>query len=80
MKTNLKLSKITISKLDNLNFQPLEDNQLQNLKGGGDSYISTVHVYTIGGGFNDTTHLSSCEFGVDESGNYDYGNCVSRQS
>jgi hypothetical protein len=80
MKINLKLSKITISKLDNLNFKALENDQLHNLKGGGDTNITTVKVITIGGGFNDTTHLSSCEYGVDDSGNNDYGNCVSRQS
>ncbi|MFB9077762.1 hypothetical protein ACFFLS_00385 [Flavobacterium procerum] len=99
MKTNLKLSKITISKLDNLNFKPLENGELINLKGGGGDPINTgtstvpygpsqtspvsvgpVIIYTAGGstGYNDTTHLSSCQ--VDIEGNYSYTECIGRDS
>jgi hypothetical protein len=48
MKTNLKLTKITISKLDNLNLRPLENGELQNIKGGGDvtSFTSTIDPIT----------------------------------
>lgn len=76
MKTNLKLTKVTISKLDNLNFKPLENEVLQNLKGG--FMFTGVDIITIGGGWNDTTHLSSCQFEYDDDGNYT--NCISRES
>ncbi|WP_337967680.1 hypothetical protein [uncultured Flavobacterium sp.] len=48
MKTNLKLTKITISKLDNLNLRPLQNDELQNLKGGGEvpSFTSTLQPTT----------------------------------
>lgn len=64
MKTNLKLSKVTISKLDNLNLNPLQNEELQNVKGGGDSVITTVTVETIGGGWNDTSSVTSCTFDI----------------
>jgi|GEM_PF-1946823 hypothetical protein len=48
MSTNLKLTKITISKLDNLNFKPLENGELQNVKGGGDqtNFTKTIDPTT----------------------------------
>ncbi|PIF31804.1 hypothetical protein CLU81_2311 [Flavobacterium sp. 9] len=64
MKTNLKLTKVTISKLDNLNLKPLENGELQNVKAGGDSSITTVTVETIGGGWNDTSSITSCTFTI----------------
>lgn len=90
MKTNLKLSKITISKLDNLNFKPLENGELINIQGGNttvpintstrtNQYTSgPVIIYTAGGDYNDTTHLSSCQ--VDLGGNYSYTECIGRDS
>ncbi|WP_035653008.1 hypothetical protein [Flavobacterium sp. ASV13] len=82
MKTNLKLSKITISKLDNLNFNALENEQLANVKGGGGDGVPIKFPGspTVTAPYNDTTHLSSCEYGIGDDGNNDYGNCISRQS
>lgn len=48
MKTNLKLTKITISKLDNLNLKPLQKDELQNLKGGND-VLTITNTSTPGG-------------------------------
>ncbi len=48
MKTNLKLTKITISKLDNLNLRPLQNDELQNLKGGGE-VLTFTNTSTPGG-------------------------------
>ncbi|WP_409417643.1 hypothetical protein [Flavobacterium sp. PS2] len=83
MKTNLKLTKVTISKLDNLNIKPLENGELQNVKGGGEvtTFTNTatpsdtsngtgpsgggpVDIITIGGGWNDTSSYSSCNFNL----------------
>jgi len=47
MKTNLKLTKITISKLDNLNLRPLENSEMQNLKGG--DVLTFTNTSTPGG-------------------------------
>lgn len=80
MKTNLKLSKITISKLDNLNFTALENEHLRNIKGGGDTITSPTVQFpgsptvTLPG--NDTTHLSSCQLDWEN----DYTACISRDS
>lgn len=64
MKTNLKLTKIKIAKLDNLNLKPLQDEELQNIKGGEDPSITTVTIGTIGGGWDDTSSISSCTFDI----------------
>lgn len=78
-KVNLKLKKITISKLDNLSTNQLKKDQLDNLKGGGDINFTGVEIITIGGGWNDTTHLSSCSFEYDPTA-YNYTECISRSS
>lgn len=79
MKTNLKLSKITISKLDNLNFTSLENGELMNVKGGGDGVpIKFPGSPTVTRPGNDTTHLSSCQ--LDWEGNVSYTECISRDS
>lgn len=85
MKTNLKLTKVTISKLDNLNLKPLENGELQKVKGGGDILTFTntstpggptsegnppsgggpIDIITGGGGWNDTSSMTSCTFNID---------------
>jgi hypothetical protein len=79
MKTNLKLSKITISKLDNLNFASLENEQLINVKGGEPTpSVTFPGSPTVTRPGNDTTHLSSCQ--LDWEGNVSYTECISRDS
>lgn len=76
---NLKLKKVTISKLDNLNLKKIEREQLREFKAGGDANFTTVDIITIGGGFNDTSHLSSCDFNYDPTQG-EYTECISRSS
>lgn len=74
MKTNLKLTKITISKLDNLNLKSIPNEELKNLKGGQDVLTwNTIDIVTIGGTWNDTSSYTSCVFS-------EAGNCLTRLS